>query len=65
MSSARIAHDAAWVISMKLVEIIAPCLREEERQDAFREFYAVVKAGTEAALIHYAREVSRLHPSRN
>lgn len=37
-------HDTAWAVACRLVEIIAPFLREEEQADARKEFYdALVK----------------------
>lgn len=41
-------HDAAISMARSLVEIISPLLRQEERGEALREFYRVVRAGLEA-----------------
>ena len=41
-------HDAAVSMARALVEIISPCLRQEEQGEALREFYSVVRAGLEA-----------------
>lgn len=43
----RRRHRMAIRLARKLVEIVAPCLRPEERLDAFREFYGVVHEGLE------------------
>lgn len=41
-------HDAAIATARTILEIISPCLRPEERRDAFEEFYLAVSAGLEA-----------------
>ena len=46
-------------LARKLVEIVAPCLRPEERLDAFREFYDVVHEGLE----RYEADSSRSLPA--
>ena len=38
-------HRYAIRLARKLVEIVSPCLRPEERGDAFREFYGVIDEG--------------------
>lgn len=43
-----VRHDAAIAIARMILEIISPCLRPEERRDAFEEFYGAVSAGLEA-----------------
>jgi hypothetical protein len=58
-------HDMAWVVGGKLLEIIAPLLREEEKAEAFAEFYAIVKAGIEAYEIQKDRRCKRLNPFNN
>jgi hypothetical protein len=40
-------HEASRRLAYKLVEIIAPCLRQEEQLEALREFYAVIHASLE------------------
>lgn len=44
----RARHDAAIATARAILEIVAPCLRPEERHDAFEEFYYAVSAGLEA-----------------
>jgi hypothetical protein len=48
MADQSLQHDTAVSMARALVEIIAPCLRQEEQLEAFREFYDVVLAGLEA-----------------
>jgi hypothetical protein len=61
----RLLHDTAWSCAYSLVEVIAPCLREDEQTDAFHEFYKRVRAAVETYLIMEAREARQLTPSRN
>jgi len=48
-----------------LLDIVQKCIRDEERQDCFTEFYRVVHAGIDAYAIQEARMQQRLNPSRN
>lgn len=59
----RRRHRMAVRLARKLVEIVAPCLRPEERMEAFREFYAVVHEGLERCEASMPRTLSR--PSSN
>lgn len=52
----RIRHDVAWRVSVEIVEVFSPLLREEEKRDAFEEVYARVKAG----LLAYDHEIKSL-----
>ena len=62
----RFEHLTAVRVARRLVEIISPCLRPEERQDAFREFYDVVLADLQSyARAYRAEEANRRKPSRN
>jgi hypothetical protein len=61
----RLLHDAAVAMAQALLDIVKPCLREEERLDAFSEFYIVCKAGVEAYEIQKSRMLTRLNPTRN
>lgn len=66
MGVVSLRHDAAFAAARALVEIVAPCLREEERRDAFEEFYRVCVAMIEAYEQQMQREAARLcKPSRN
>jgi hypothetical protein len=61
----RIYHDAAFPMAKALIDVVAPCIREEERREAFDEFYRICLAGIEAFVIHWNRMESRLHPGKN
>jgi hypothetical protein len=50
----RIRHDVAWRVSVDIVEVFSPLLRDEERRDAFEEVYERVKAG----LLAYDQETN-------
>lgn len=50
-------------LARKLVEIVAPCLRPEERLDAFREFYDVVHEGMERYEADSSRSLSAPSPN--
>jgi hypothetical protein len=66
MGDESLQHDAAVGMSRALVEIIAPCLRPEEQQEAFREFYEVIRAGLEAYEAQLERKtLGATRPSRN
>jgi hypothetical protein len=61
----RICHDAAFPMAKALLDVVAPCIREEERRDAFDAFYRICLDGIEAFLIRHNRMESRLHPGKN
>ncbi len=65
MLSASLIHDHAMALATAILEIVSPCLREEERKDAFGMFYDASKA----ALTHYEEKSDRMQrrvkPSNN
>ena len=61
----RLIHDCAWACSESLMEVVSPCLREEDHADCFHEFYTRVAAAIEAYEVFKAREQARLKPSKN
>ncbi len=61
----RLAHDAAFAMATRLLELVETCLREEEKRDAWDEFYAVCLAGVEAFSIQQSKMQQRINPSRN
>jgi len=63
--NARLVHDAAVAMSTTLLEIVENCIREEEKLDAFQQFYQVSKAGIEAYHLQFDRMQQRLKPSSN
>lgn len=66
MGQVSLQHDTAFAAARELLGIVAPCLREEERRDAFDEFYRVCKAALEQYEMRMQREAARLcKPSRN
>lgn len=65
MVNDRLIHDAAVAMSQAMLEIVGPCLRDEEKLDALSEFYIVCKAGIEAFCIQQARMQHRLNPTKN
>lgn len=52
----NLIHDRAHAMAFDLLATVRNCLREEEWQDAFEEFYAITKAG----LKQYDRQASRM-----
>lgn len=60
----RIQHDVAYAWAAALLDIIEPCLREEERRDAFLEFYEAMLAALESYELHIQQEGRRLFPLR-
>ena len=61
----RLIHDLAFITSRQILEVIANCLREEERRDAFEEIYDRVKAGLKEFDLQNARMQQRLEPGNN
>ena len=61
----RLQHDTATALATALVEIIGNCLREEERSDAFREFYVACMGALECYDAMKRCDGTRLEPSRN
>jgi hypothetical protein len=61
----RLIHDVAFATSREILDVIAPCLREEEQRDAFAEIYERVKAGIECFELRSNRMASRLRPGKN
>ena len=62
MARERLIHDVAFATSRHILEVIAGCLREEERRDAFDEIYDRVKAGIECFDLQNTRMQQRLKP---
>ncbi len=65
MISQHLIHDHAMALAKAILDIIAPCLREEEQREAFGQFYEACKAG----FMHYEeradRMMRRLRPLEN
>jgi hypothetical protein len=56
MKNQKLIHDRAEAMAFDLLATISNCLREEEWQDAFAEFYAITAAG----LKRYDRQAARM-----
>jgi hypothetical protein len=58
-------HDHAMAGASAATNIVAPCLRDEEKREAFNLFYEAIKA----TLLSYEEQVSRMRrriePSEN
>jgi hypothetical protein len=65
MSNDRLIHDVSWAASTHIVEIFAPCLREEQQREAFAEVYVRIKAAIECFEIQAERLYRRMKPGRN
>ncbi|WP_020471545.1 hypothetical protein [Zavarzinella formosa] len=65
MQSVSLIHSCAWALAATIFDIVSPCIRDEEKQEAFQLF---AKAA-QAALEHYEatadRMSRRIHPSLN
>jgi hypothetical protein len=61
----RLINGRAFAMAQELLDLIAPCIREEERRDAFEEFYAICKNGLLALCIEHDRMMQRLKPTSN
>lgn len=60
--NSRVLHDTAHSTALKLLEIVKPCIREEEWRDAYAEFYAAVREGLVAYEEQAHRNAARLGP---
>jgi hypothetical protein len=61
----RLADKVAHDISREILEVIGSCLRPEERQDAYDEIVACVKAGIEFFELLNNRFERLIEPGRN
>lgn len=60
MGATAISHDVAYRTSLRVVQVFAPLLRDEEQVDAVREVYPLVKAALAAFAERTERERRRL-----
>jgi hypothetical protein len=65
MANQRLQHDTAFALATVLLRIVQNVIREEERRDAFEEFYRACRAGIEAHDIQRQRMQTRLDPFNN
>lgn len=63
MLSQSLIHDHSMRLASALVEIVAPCFREEEKREAFGLFYEACTAAFTHYEIKAARMESRIKPS--
>jgi hypothetical protein len=61
----RIRHDVAWNVSLHILEVFSPLLRDEEKRGAFREVYERVKDGLAAYDKETKDLLHRLRPLSN
>jgi hypothetical protein len=61
----RLRHDTAIALATALLEIIGNCLRDEERKDAFDEFFTACMGALECYDSMKPCDDKRLAPSRN
>lgn len=59
MSDKALVHDAAWAAAARCVAVFAGCLRDEERVEAFRAVYPVLRAAMEQLLVRHDRQAAR------
>jgi hypothetical protein len=59
----RIVHDAAHRAALKILNIFAPLLREEEQLDAYREVMPIVSDALKRFEESLARQRARLSPT--
>ena len=65
MNSWLLTHDVAREMAKEIVEVLAGCLREEERHEAFIEVYTRLKAGLEDFQDRTNRMQLRMRPGLN
>jgi rubrerythrin len=61
----RLLNEAARNVANNVVNVFAPLLRDEEKQDAYEEVIERVKAGIMWYCLECDRIRQRLHPTRN
>jgi hypothetical protein len=65
MKNQSLGHDHAYALATVIIDIVGGCLREEERRDAFNEFYKAAMASFEHYEQQADRREQRLRPSLN
>ena len=65
MNNDRIRHDVAVAGATALLHSFCGCLREEERRDAFDEFYRVLLESLDKFQLQSDRMMKRLDPTNN
>jgi hypothetical protein len=63
--NARLVNDTAIAMAKHLLEIVENCIRPEDRQDAFGEFFNVCVAGIRTYEQLADRMDKRLRPGSN
>ena len=58
-------HDHAFALATAILEIVSPCLREEEQREAFNMFYEAAKSSLEHYEMMADRRMRRIKPSSN
>jgi hypothetical protein len=58
----QLIHDEAFLLTQQLMGLIGRLLREEERKDAFGEFYQLARKAIERYAEAEARRRKRLRP---
>jgi hypothetical protein len=65
MRSESLLTDHALALAVAILDIVAPCLREEERKEAFGMFYTACKVTLESYESKAERMCRRVKPSVN
>jgi hypothetical protein len=65
MKSQSLLHDHAFALATAILDMVAPCLREEEKREAFEMFYTAAKAAFESYETCADRMERRVRPSKN
>lgn len=58
-------HDHAHALAVAILQMVTPCLREEEQREAFEMFYEAAKASFEHYEMMADRRMKRIKPSAN
>jgi hypothetical protein len=58
-------HDHAFALATAILEIVAPCLRDDEKRDAWNLFYEAAMASFEHYEMMADRRMRRVKPSVN
>jgi hypothetical protein len=61
----RLIHDRAFAMANAILSTVAPCLRPEEQNEAFKAFYRICKEGLEVYELQTNRQEKRLKPGKN
>lgn len=61
----KLMHDASVAMAHAILDLVSPCLREEEKLEALSNFYIVCQAGIESYCIKTEKMLRNVEASNN